>query len=107
LYTAAVYPVFLIVAVVVIAMATRRVSWGWLRRPGPALAVGASLSATVVCHYLAMDMVQAAYMLAVKRLSLLFALLYGGWLLGEARLAQHLAAGCLMLIGAGLILFWG
>jgi hypothetical protein len=54
-----------------------------------------------------MDLVQAAYMMAVKRLSLLFALLYGGWLLGEARLAQHLAAGCLMLVGSGMILFWG
>jgi len=107
LHMAAVYPLLLMVSVVAIAVATRRASWGWLKRPGPALAVGACLCTMAVCHYLAISMVQASYMVGVKRLSLLFAMVYGGMLLGETRLAQHLAAGCLMLIGSGLILFWG
>jgi hypothetical protein len=51
--------------------------------------------------------VEAAYMISVKRLSLLVVMLYGGIFLGEERLGQHLAAGGAMVAGAALILLWG
>ncbi len=46
-------------------------------------------------------------MVAVKRLSVLMAVLYGGVLRKEARLAQHLAASGLMVAGAAMVLLWG
>jgi drug/metabolite transporter (DMT)-like permease len=49
-------------------------------------------------------MVQTATMIAVKRTSPLFAVLWGGLLLGEGKLAQHLGATLLMVAGAATIL---
>jgi drug/metabolite transporter (DMT)-like permease len=77
-----------------------RVLW---RRPGPHLLVGALLGIMVVTHFLAIERVEAAYMIAVKRTSLLFGILYGALLFGERRLAQNLLAGALMVAGVTLI----
>jgi drug/metabolite transporter (DMT)-like permease len=42
-------------------------------------------------------------MIAVKRTSLLFGLLYGAWLFGETGLARNLVAALLMVAGVYLI----
>ena len=44
-----------------------------------------------------------AYMIAVKRTSLLFGILYGALWFGERGLARHLVAGVFMLGGIALI----
>ena len=44
-----------------------------------------------------------AYMIAVKRTSLLFGILYGAMLFGEAHLGRHLLAGTLMVAGVAAI----
>ena len=46
-------------------------------------------------------------MISIKRLSILFAMLYGGIFLGEKRLIQHLGAGLVMVAGAALLLVLG
>ncbi len=102
-----VYPLVVTSGLVAVSAAAGRLSWGWMSRPGPALAVALSMTAMSLCHFWAISMVQAAYMISVKRLSILFAMLYGGLFLGEARLGQHLAAGSLMLGGAVLIMIFG
>lgn len=73
------------------------------RRPGPSLLVGAAMAVMVVTHFLAIQRVEVAYMIAVKRTSLLFGILYGAALFGEERLGQHLAAATLMVAGVSLI----
>ncbi len=73
------------------------------RRPGPNLLVGATMAVMVVTHFLAIQRVEVAYMIAVKRTSVLFGILYGAALFKEERLAQHLAAGALMVAGVFLI----
>ena len=77
-----------------------RVLW---RRPGPQLAIAALLSIMVITHFLAIVRVEAAYMIAVKRTSLLFGIGYGALWFGEQKLAQHLLAGALMVIGVALL----
>ncbi|MBM4180779.1 MAG: EamA family transporter [Betaproteobacteria bacterium] len=84
-----------------------------LRRPaliGRALAGGARvwavaglMAAMVLTHFLALAQTETAYMIAVKRLSVLFGILLGAWVFREARLAGNLAAGALMLAGVALI----
>jgi drug/metabolite transporter (DMT)-like permease len=74
------------------------------RRPGPNLLIGAAMAIMVVTHFLAIQQVEVAYMIALKRTSLLFGILYGALLFREARLTQHLAAGSLMVAGVFLIL---
>ena len=73
------------------------------RRPGKHLIIGALMSIMVVTHFLAIARVEVAYMISVKRSSLLFALLCGALLFQERHLGRHLAAGILMVTGVSMI----
>jgi drug/metabolite transporter (DMT)-like permease len=73
------------------------------RRPWAHLLVGLFMGAMVVAHFYAIAHVTVAYMIAVKRTSLLFGMLYGAWLFGEAGLKRNLVAGTLMVAGVCLI----
>lgn len=68
------------------------------------IAVGAFMSAMVFTHFLAVKQVEVAYMVSVKRTSLLFGILYGALLFREGNLAARLPAGIIMLSGVALIL---
>jgi drug/metabolite transporter (DMT)-like permease len=57
----------------------------------------------VMTHFAAIAQVEAAYMIAVKRTSMLFGILYGALLFGERHLGRHLLAGALMIGGVALI----
>jgi drug/metabolite transporter (DMT)-like permease len=76
---------------------------GLFRRPRAVLAVAALNALMVFTHFLAIARVEVAYMVAVKRTSLLFGILYGALLFGETGLASHLAAGALMVAGVAVI----
>lgn len=68
------------------------------------LGVGVLMSLMVYTHFLAIQQVEVAYMIAVKRLSLLIGILYGVLLFQETGLIARLPAGALMLAGVMLIL---
>jgi len=88
-----------------VAFASRDVSsWRALgRHPWAHLAVGVFMAGMVVTHFYAIEHIEVAYMIAVKRTSLLFGMLYGAWLFGEKGLTKNLAAGLLMVLGVFLI----
>jgi len=67
------------------------------------IGVGVLMAVMVVTHFMAISKVEAAYMIAVKRTSLLFGILYGALLFREAHLGRNLVAGALMIAGVGLI----
>lgn len=73
------------------------------RRPGWSLLVGLLMATMAVAHFLALSRAEVAYMIAVKRTSLLFGILYGAILFGEQNLTRHLLAGTLMVLGVALI----
>lgn len=73
------------------------------RNPRVHLAIGACMAIMVVTHFYAIGQVEVAYMIAVKRTSLLFGMLYGAWLFHEQGLSRNLAAGTLMVGGVFLI----
>ena len=73
------------------------------RRPGAVLTVAALNGVMAYAHFLAIARVEVAYMVAVKRTSLLFGILYGAFLFGETGLRSHLAAGALMVAGVAVI----
>jgi drug/metabolite transporter (DMT)-like permease len=74
-----------------------------LRRPRPVLAVAALTAVMVGTHFIALSLVEAAYMIAVKRTSLLFGILFGALLFHESGLGAHLVAGAIMVLGVILI----
>jgi drug/metabolite transporter (DMT)-like permease len=73
-------------------------------RPRPVLAVGALTGIMAYTHFLAIRQVEVAYMIAVKRTSLLFGILYGVLWFKERGLLRRLPAGGLMVAGVALIL---
>ncbi len=79
-----------------------RVIW---RRPAATLLIGILMGVMVFTHFIAIQKVEVAYMIAVKRTSLLFGILYGALLFQEQGLTLHLIAGSLMVAGIMLIVF--
>ena len=69
----------------------------------PLLVIAGLMAVMVVTHFMALAQVEAAYMIAVKRTSLLFGILYGALLFGERHLGRHLVAGSLMIAGVAAI----
>jgi drug/metabolite transporter (DMT)-like permease len=69
----------------------------------PLLIVAGFMAVMVITHFMAIAQVEAAYMIAAKRTSLLFGMLYGAMLFGERHLGRHLVAGALMVAGVAAI----
>jgi len=74
------------------------------RRPEHTLFIGLLMAIMVVSHFLALALIEVAYMISVKRTSLLFGIVLGAVLFKERHLAQHFLAGALMVSGVALIL---
>ncbi|MBE0618914.1 MAG: EamA/RhaT family transporter, partial [Proteobacteria bacterium] len=72
----------------------------WMK---PALPVGLSGAAMVLFHFSAIRLAPASYMIAVKRSSLLWSILLGRFVLGEANLARRLAGGAVLLAGVAVL----
>lgn len=72
----------------------------------PFVSIGFTYSIMIVCHMLAMSLVNVAYMISIKRTSLLFGILYGHFIFREERIAEKIVGGIIMLAGFILIVIW-
>jgi drug/metabolite transporter (DMT)-like permease len=75
------------------------------RFPLKGIVLGAVYAITIFSHMLAISQVAAAYMVSVKRTSLLFGILYGAWWFREKRISERLFGAVIMLAGVFLIGF--
>ncbi len=73
------------------------------RKPAPHLAIGVFMGVMVLTHFFAIAQVEVAYMIAVKRTSMLFGILYSVLLFHERARIEHVIAGGLMITGVFLI----
>jgi drug/metabolite transporter (DMT)-like permease len=78
-----------------------------ISRPGRGLMVGFCFFGVVLFHVWAISMAPAAYMVAIKRLSFVFSVLYGRILLKETQFSKRLAGAAIMFAGMVLITIWG
>ena len=69
----------------------------------PFAVIGVTYSLMIIFHMLAMSLAKVAYMISVKRMSLLFSILYGHLLFKEEKIAERTFGGILMFIGFVLI----
>ncbi len=77
------------------------------QRPVWGLLVGLCMAVSILCHFHGITLAPTAYLIAIKRTSLLFSVLYGVFWLGEGYfLARMAGAGC-MAAGVALITVWG
>ncbi len=75
-----------------------------LARPRPAhFLVAGLMAAMILTHFMALALTETAYMIAVKRVSILFGIVLGALFFAERHLARNLFAGALMVGGVALI----
>ena len=78
-----------------------------LSRPWRGLAAGLCFALMVLTHFWAISLAQASYMVAVKRSSLIFSVLFGRLFFGETSFGSRLAGSLIMFVGLAVISLWG
>ncbi len=73
--------------------------------PFQKLSIGLAMALMAITHFTAIGMIQVAYMISIKRLSLLFAIIYGALLFKESNLKERLLGGLFIIAGAACIAF--
>ncbi len=85
-----------------------RIQWGTLlRMPRKGLCIGLMLFLHVIFHSLAISMVKAVYMISVKRMSILFSVIYGWLLFKEAEISNRMLGALIMFLGVVCITLLG
>jgi drug/metabolite transporter (DMT)-like permease len=77
------------------------------RRPLIGLILGALVATTIFSHMLAISLTNVAYMISLKRTSLLFGVLYGALWFKEEEIAERLTGAIIMIAGVFLIGWFG
>ena len=75
--------------------------------PGKGLVAGVLLFLHAISHGFAISLTKAAYMITIKRLSILFGVIFGAVIFHERNIRVRLAGATLMLSGAALIILRG
>ena len=75
--------------------------------PGKGLVAGILLFVHAISHGFAISLTKAAYMISIKRLSILFGVIFGAVIFKERNIRVRLAGATLMLSGAALIILRG
>jgi len=65
----------------------------------PLASIGVTFSIMITFHMTAMSMANVAYMISVKRTSLLFSIMFGYFLFKEEKIAEKMIGGIIMLAG--------
>jgi drug/metabolite transporter (DMT)-like permease len=78
-----------------------------VRRPLIGLILGALVATTIFSHMLAISMTNVAYMISLKRTSLLFGVLYGALWFKEEKITERLTGAIIMITGVFLIAWCG
>jgi uncharacterized membrane protein len=77
-----------------------------IRSPLIGIILGLITGLEILSHVLAISLVQAAYMIAIKRTSIIFAVLYGAWLFKEEKIGERLFGTIIMIGGVFIIGFF-
>jgi len=78
-----------------------------LRRPWIFLLAGFAGAVMITAHFIAISMVNTAYMISIKRTSTLFSLVYAALLFRERDIGKRLVGASIMLAGVMIIAFFG
>lgn len=68
------------------------------------LTIGVTYSLMVIFHMVAMSLTNVAYMISVKRMSLIFSIIYGYILFKEEKITEKASGGAIMFIGVVMII---
>lgn len=97
------YPLTLTIVLTVFLAAKGRLG-GVLEKPATFVPIGLCTAVMIGSHFIAISMTQVAYMIAVKRLSLVFSVVYGWAMFKEEKIRERLLGSAMMLAGVASIL---
>jgi uncharacterized membrane protein len=101
LFFTAYFPVVMALIFSPVTLPKRR--WPRIRKRKDLALAGLFFALMILFHMLALARAKVAYMIAIKRLSGVFGVIYGGSLLGEERMNWRLIGSTLMVVGAILV----
>ncbi|MBN1849995.1 MAG: hypothetical protein JW932_15590 [Deltaproteobacteria bacterium] len=78
-----------------------------VKRPIPGIVSGLVVAVVNFSHAYAISLIQAAYMLSVKRTSLVFGVIFGVVLFKEQQLRERLFGAFVMMLGVFIIAILG
>jgi drug/metabolite transporter (DMT)-like permease len=96
------YPFVLTVVLTFVVLRRGRLK-GVVSRPGTFLPIGFFSAVMVITHFVALGMTQVAYLISIKRTSLVFSVLYGRLLFKEVNIRERLLGAVVMAAGVALI----
>jgi len=97
------YPLALTVVLTVFLKAKGKLA-GVFEKPAAFVPIGLCTAVMIGTHFIAISMTQVAYMIAVKRLSLVFSVVYGWLMFKEEKIRERLLGSAMMLAGVVSIL---
>lgn len=101
---------FTVLNLVLLALfrACGKIKWHtFATRRSKGIVAGLLFLAHILLHAFAISLTKAAYMISVKRLSVIIGLIYGGVIFNEKNLAVRTIGTLLMVAGAVVITLWG
>lgn len=104
LFFAATY--YTILSLIILPMTIRNTPARSLFKPG-LLYIGICSSFMIIFHFTAIRLAYVSYMIAVKRTSLLFGILFGALFFKEKGFRERISGGLLMVSGIIVIALWG
>lgn len=99
------YPLVLTVPLTILIVIKGRLK-DVVSRPSAFLPIGLFTAVMIISHFIAIGLVDVAYMISVKRTSLIFSLLYGKFLFKEERIKERLVGSVLMMAGVVVIVLF-
>ena len=72
-------------------------------RPGSFLLIGLFSAMMIIFHFLSIELIEVAYMISVKRSSMLFSVIYGSVIFKEFNIRERLIGSSVMIAGMVLI----
>ena len=77
----------------------------FVQQPYSYIKIGLAMAIMIITHFTAINMIQVAYMISIKRTSLLFAIFYGLWWFKEGNMRDRITGGIIIIAGATCIAF--
>lgn len=97
------YPFTLMVVLTVFLAARGKLSLVF-SKPATFIPIGLCTATMIISHFIAISLTQVAYMISVKRTSLIFSVIYGKLLFNEENIKERLLGSAIMAAGVFLIL---
>ncbi len=87
----------------IVSFKTRNIFSKTVSQPLLFFLIGASMAIMMITHLKAISLVEVSYMISVKRLSLLFGVIYGAMFFKETNIKERFLGGAIMISGVILI----